>query len=69
MREIIMELQLLYNKMNAANNEVEEELGNKEIPFGKVLYAITRNIKNSDLFDMDNATLLRHIQKIQLIEG
>ncbi len=69
MIEIIMELQLLYNKMNAANNEVEEELGNKEIPFGKVLYAITRNIKNSDLFDMDNATLLRHIQKIQLIEG
>ena len=69
MREIIMELQLLYNKMNAANNEVEEELGNKEIPFGKVLYAITRNIKNSDLFDMDNAALLRHIQKIQLIEG
>ena len=68
MIEIIMELQLLYNKMNAANNEVEEELGNKEIPFGKVLYAITRNIKNSDLFDMDNATLLRHIQKIQLIE-
>ena len=69
MREIIMELQLLYNKMNVANNEIEEELGNKEIPFGKVLYAITRNIKNSDLFDMDNATLLRHIQKIQLIEG
>ena len=69
MIEIITELQLLYNKMNAANNEVEEELGNKEIPFGKVLYAITRNIKNSDLFDMDNATLLRHIQKIQLIEG
>ena len=55
--------------MNVANNEVEGELGNKEIPFGKVLYAITRNIKNSDLFDMDNATLLRHIQKIQLIEG
>ena len=52
-----------------AINEVEEELGNKEIPFGKVLYAITRNIKNSDLFDMDNETLLRHIQKIQLIEG
>ena len=69
MIEIIMELQLLYNKMNVANNEVEEELGNKEIQFGKVLYAITRNIKNSDLFDMDNATLLRHIQKIQLIEG
>lgn len=69
MIEIIMELQLLYNKMNVVNNEIEEELGNKEIPFGKVLYAITRNIKNSDLFDMDNATLLRHIQKIQLIEG
>ena len=69
MIEIIMELQLLYNKMNAANNEVEEELGNKEIPFSKVLYAVTRTIKNSDLFNMDNETLLRHIQKIQLIEG
>lgn len=69
MIEIIMELQLLYNKMNAANNEVEEELGNKEIPLSKVLYAVTRNIKNSDLFNMDNETLLRHIQKIQLIEG
>ena len=69
MIEIIMELQLLYNKMNVANNEVEEELGNKEIPFSKVLYAVTRNIKNSDLFNMDNETLLRHIQKLQLIEG
>ena len=69
MIEIIMELQLLYNKMNAANNEVEEELGNKEIPFSKVLYAVTRNIKNSDQLNMDNETLLRNIQKIQLIEG
>ena len=64
-----MELQLLYNKMNEANSEVEGILGNEELPFGKVLYAVTRNIKNSDLFDMTDEELLKHIQRTQLIES
>jgi hypothetical protein len=69
MTEIIMELQLLYNKMNEANSEVEGILGNEELPFSKVLYAVTRNIKNSDLFDMTDEELLKHIQRTQLIES
>lgn len=69
MIEIIMELQLLYNKMNEANSEVEGILGNEELPFSKVLYAVTRNIKNSDLFDMTDEELLKHIQRTQLIES
>ena len=69
MTEIIMELQLLYNKMNEANSEVEGILGNEELPFSKVLYAVTRNIKNSDLFDMTDEELLKHIQITQLIES
>jgi len=69
MTEIIMELQLLYNKMNEANSEVECILGNEELPFSKVLYAVIRNIKNSDLFDMTDEELLKHIQRTQLIES
>ena len=41
MREILMELELLFTKMNDVNMEFENEQGNKEIPFGKVIYAIT----------------------------
>ena len=69
MTEIIMELQLLYNKMNEANSEAEGILGNEELPFSKVLYAVIRNIKNSDLFDMTDEELLKHIQRTQLIES
>ena len=69
MKEILMEINLLYNKMNEVNNENEVLLGNEDIPFSKVLLAITRGISNDVLFEMSNEELISHIQKIQLIES
>lgn len=69
MKEIMMELELLYTKMNEANKEIESEIGNANMPFSKLIYAITKGLTNDDVFNMDDELLLKHIQKIQLIEG
>ena len=69
MREIIMELELLYVKMNEVNKEVEHELKNENMPFSKVLYALTKGISRDDLFMMDDEQLVHLIRKIQIIEG
>lgn len=69
MREIIMELELLYVKMNEVNKEVEQELKNENMPFSKVLYALTKGISRDDLFMMDDEQLVHLIRKIQIIEG
>jgi hypothetical protein len=69
MKEIMMELELLYSKMNETNKEVECEIGNKCMPFSKLIYAITKGLTKEDIFMMDDDSLLKHIQKIQLIEG
>jgi hypothetical protein len=69
MREIIMEIELLYTKMNEVNKEVESEIGNSNMPFSKVLYALTKGISQEDLFMMTDDKLIKLIQKIQIIEG
>ena len=69
MEEIIMEIILLYNKMNEVNSDNQNELGNSEISFSKILYAMTRTLTNKELFLMNNEDLIKHIQKIQLIES
>ena len=66
MKEILMEIELLFFKMTEVNKEYEQSVGNEELPFGKVLYALTRDKK---FFNMDNNELIKYIQKIQLIEG
>lgn len=65
----MMELKLLHSKMNITNKEVEEEMGNDEIPFSKVIFAITSSLSKEELFTMSDEVLLRHIRKVQLIEG
>lgn len=69
MKEVIMELEILYNKMEDINRDIENEAGNEEIPFGKVLCAVMNRITKSDLFEMNNQDLIKHIQKIQIIES
>ena len=69
MREILMEIELLYNKMEEVNREVEIENGNDELPFGKVLFALLNGLDKKELFNMTNQELISHIQKIQIIES
>lgn len=69
MREIIKELEILYEKMNNTNKELENEMGNKNLPFAKLLYTVTKGVSKDDLFNMTNEELIRLIQKIQIIEG
>ena len=69
MDEIMMEITLLFNKMNEVNCDNEMHFGNSEISFSKIIYAITRGLNKEELFRMTNEELIRHIQKIQLIES
>lgn len=69
MKEVMMELELLYNKMQESNKEVEIELKNEDIPFAKILFAVIRGIQKSDLFDMNDEDLINHIRKIQILES
>lgn len=69
MKEIMMEIELLYTKMNEVNREVESEIGNSNMPFAKVLYALTKGVSREDLFMMNDEQLIKLIQKIQIIEG
>jgi hypothetical protein len=69
MKEVLMELELLYNKMEEVNREFEFEAGNEELPFGKVLYAVLNKTTKTELFEMNNEELIKHIQKIQILES
>ena len=69
MKEILLEVELLFNKMNEVNHGTEKEFGNDDIPFSKILFAITRGLDRDELFGLTDQQLIKHIQKIQLIEG
>lgn len=69
MKEILMEIELLYNKMKEVNISIELENGNDDLPFAKVLFALTHSVEKNKLFNMNNDELIAHIQKIQIIES
>lgn len=69
MNEIMMEIEILYKKMNELNKDVEQELKNQNMPFAKVLYTLTKGISRDDLFMMDDEQLTQLIRKVQIIEG
>lgn len=61
MKEILMELEILKNRM--------EKDSSFEISFSKILYSITRTIDKGILFNMTDEELIKHIQKIQILES
>lgn len=61
MKEILMELEVLRQKM--------EKYTENEIPFSKIIYAITNKLERNVLFNMSNKELISHIQKIQMLES
>ena len=61
MKEIIMELEILKSRMEKNTDD--------EISFSKILYSITRTIDKGSLFNMTDEALIKHIQKIQILES
>ena len=60
MKEILMEIEILRQKMEKHDDNVN---------FPKLIYAITGKITRSELFNMTEQELITHIQKIQIIES
>lgn len=69
MKEALMEIELLYKKIEEVNRDVEKELKNEELPFGKVLVAILNRTTKTELFNMSDEELVNHIRKIQILES
>lgn len=61
MVEIIEELKVLKKKI--------DETSQKNTPFAMTLYAITRSLSKSELYEMTDEDLIKHIQKMQIIES
>ena len=60
MKEILMELDILRERM---------EKHSDDISFCQILYSITRTLNKSDLLKMKEEDLIKHIQKIQILES
>jgi hypothetical protein len=60
MKEILMELDILRERM---------EKHSDDISFCQILYSITRTLNKSDLLKMTEEDLIKHIQKIQILES
>lgn len=60
MKEILMELEILRERM---------EKHSDDISFCQILYSITRTLNKSDLLKMTEEDLIKHIQKIQILES
>lgn len=62
MKEILREIEVLEEKI-LKTSQLDK------IDFAKVIYAITNKLTRSELFNMSNEELKKHIQKIQILES
>lgn len=80
MEEILMELKILKKIIEDSQLSLHFRLDNdedfdkdisflkEEVTFGRVLSALTRNLTQEDMLKISNTEMLKHIQKIQVIE-
>lgn len=80
MKEILMELEILRDKMEKSRIEFHMNSGEYDkdlkadnlkvdISFPELIFAITNRLKRSDLLEMTNQDFIRHIQYIQILES
>ena len=50
------------------NFKVDTSFLDEEVTFGRLLFALTRNLSHDDLLNMTDVEMKKHIQKIQVIE-
>lgn len=48
--------------------KVDTSFLDEEVTFGAILFALTRTLSHADLLNMSDVDMLKHIQKIQVIE-
>lgn len=80
MEEILMELKILKKVLEDSSKSLKFRLDNdndfekdtsfleENISFGRLLYSITKDLTNNDLLTLSDDELVKHIQKIQIIE-
>ncbi|MDR1019011.1 MAG: hypothetical protein LBM02_09975 [Lachnospiraceae bacterium] len=78
--EIFMEIGILNRIMNESSKSLKFRLDNDDnfdkdtsfldddISVGRLLYAITKDLSKNDLLLFSDAEMLKHIQKVQIIE-
>jgi hypothetical protein len=81
MEELLIELKILKDimadsakvlkfRLDNTDSEVKVDTSflDEEITFGSLLFALTRTLSHADLLNMSDKDMLKHIQKIQVIE-
>lgn len=80
MEEILMEIRILKKNIMDSNKSLKFRLDNdedfdkdtsfldNEITFGNILHILTKNLSKEQLMDMTDKEMLKHINKIQIIE-
>lgn len=80
MEEILMELKILKKIIGDSQLSLHFRLDNdedfekdisflkEEVSFGRILSTLTRNLTQEDMLKMNDVEMLKHIQKIQVIE-
>lgn len=61
MKEIIMELEILKTRI--------EKYSDEPVTFSKLIYTITNKMNRTELFGMTDEELIKHIQKLQILES
>lgn len=73
MKEILKELEILRERMEQSRSEFYKnnpELSKEiDIQFPELIFAITSKLTRSELLEMTNQDLIRHIQYIQILES
>lgn len=80
MEEILMEIRILKKNIMDSNKSLKFRLDNDEdfdkdtsflddeITFGNILHLLTKNLSKDQLMDITDKEMLKHINKIQIIE-
>lgn len=79
MEEILLELKILKKVLTDSNeslkfrlegttSDVDLDYLSEEVTFGRLIFAITRGLQQSRLLEMTDEELLKHIQKVQILE-
>ena len=79
MEEILLELKILKKVITDSNeslkfrlegttSDIDLDYLSEEVTFGRLIFAITRGLQQSRLLEMTDEELLKHIQKVQILE-
>lgn len=80
MEELLMEVKILQKVMTESSKSLKFRLDNDDnfskdtsfldenVSFGRILFTITKDLSKNDLLTFSDSEMLKHIQKVQIIE-